>query len=140
MIFYLFLAKTKIHFPTFTFSFYTKIKIKQNTQGTILESRFMKQFGQSSSASQTCAVWGDGVQFHSQWVVGLSVVIQSMAVTPAPIKEPLPTKHGPVRQVQPQVFPHLAFLTLPATGIKETAKKKRLELVFLLPRIRIVFS
>lgn len=69
--------------------------------------------------SQTCSVWGDRVQFDSQGVVGLSVVIESMAVAAAPIKEPLPTEHCSIRQVQPQVFSHLALLTLPAADGKK---------------------
>lgn len=70
--------------------------------------------------SQTCSIWGDGVQFDSQGVVGLSVVLQSVAVTPAPIKEPLPAEHCSIRQVEPQVLSHLALLTLPAADNRET--------------------
>lgn len=70
--------------------------------------------------SQTCSVWSDGVQFNCQGVVGLSVVLQSVAVAPAPIKEPLPTKNRSISQVQPQVFSHLTFLTLPATDSTNT--------------------
>lgn len=70
--------------------------------------------------SQTCSIWGDGVQFDSQGVVGLSVVLQRVAVASAPIEEPLPTEHRSIRQVQPQVLSHLALLTLPATDNRET--------------------
>lgn len=80
--------------------------------------------------SQTCSVWGDGVQFDSQRVVGLSVVLQSVAVASAPIKEPLPAEHRPVRQVQPQVFSHLALLTLPAADSIETETLVAVVLLF----------
>lgn len=43
-----------------------------------------------------------------------------MAVTTAAIKEPLPTEHCSVCQVQPQVLSHLTLLTLPATADNKT--------------------
>lgn len=69
---------------------------------------------QSVDMCQTCSVWCDGVQFDSQRVAGLSVMLQGMTVAPAAIEEPLPTEHCSVCQVQPQVLPHLTLLTLPA--------------------------
>lgn len=77
--------------------------------------------------SQTCSIWRDGVQFDSQGVVGLSVVLQSVAVAAAPIEEPLPTEHCSICQVQPQVFSHLTLLTLPATD--NPTKEQRLGLM-----------
>lgn len=73
--------------------------------------------------SQTCSVWCDGVQFDSQGVVGLSVVLQGVTVAPAAVEEPLPTEHRSVRQVQPQVLPHLALLTLPAAGSRDRGRR-----------------
>lgn len=68
---------------------------------------------------QTCSIWGNVVQLDGQGVAGLSVVLQSMAIASAPIKEPLATEHCSIRQVQPQVLSHLTLLTLPTTGNRE---------------------
>lgn len=74
--------------------------------------------------SQTCSVWGDGFQLDRQGEVGVFVVVQGMAVSTAAVKEPLPTEHRPVGQVQPQVLPHLTLLTLPTTGGQRDDQKK----------------
>lgn len=62
-------------------------------------------------------------------------MFQSVAVTAAPIEEPLPTEHCSVRQVQPQVFSHLTLLTLPATDSKETETLVIVVLVSLIPAV-----
>ena len=64
----------------------------------------------------TCSVRGDGLQLDRQGEVGVLVVVQGVAVAPGAVKEPLPTEHGSVGEVQPQVLPHLTLLTLPAAG------------------------
>ncbi len=92
----------------------------------------MQQFRKSCHVPQTCSIWGDGVQFDSQGVVGLSVVLQSVAVASTPIEEPLPTEHRSIRQVQPQVFSHLALLTLPATESREAETLVTVVLLFFL--------
>lgn len=74
----------------------------------------------SADASQTCSVWCDSVQFDSQGIAGLSVMLQGVTVAPAAIEEPLPTEHRSVCQVQPQVLPHLTLLTLPAADRRQT--------------------
>lgn len=102
------------------------LKIKTNVkEGSLTtwnkwNSGFVERLSRWYQESQTCSIGGDGVQFDSQRVVGLSVVLQRMAVTTAPIKEPLPTEHCSVCQVQPQVLSHLTLLTLPATTDNKT--------------------
>lgn len=71
------------------------------------------------NACQTCSVWSDGVQLDGQGIAALSVVLQGVTVAPAAIEEPLPTEHRSVRQVEPQVLPHLALLTLPAADSRD---------------------
>ena len=42
-------------------------------------------------------------------------MFQRMPVAPGAVKEPLPTQHGAIGQVQPEVLPKVAPGTLPTT-------------------------
>lgn len=96
---------------------------------------FVIMFCRLCQASQTCSVWCDGVQFDSQGVAGLSVMFQSVAIATTPVKEPLPTEHCSIRQVQPEVFSHLTLLTLPAANSKEMETLVIVVLVSLNPAV-----
>lgn len=85
-----------------------------------LNDKHINRFNKwSADAPQTCSVWCDCVQFDSQGIAGLSVMLQGVTVAPAAIEEPLPTEHCSVCQVQPQVLPHLTLLTLPAADSRD---------------------
>lgn len=64
----------------------------------------------------TCPVGRDGSQFHSQRVAHVSVVFQRVPVTPGAVREPLPTQHRAIGQIQPEVLPQVTPGTLPTTG------------------------
>ena len=63
----------------------------------------------------TGPIRSDGPQFHSERVACVSVMLQRMPVAPRAVKEPLPTQHGAIGQVQPEVLPKVAPGTLPTT-------------------------
>lgn len=64
----------------------------------------------------TCPIRSDGSQFHSERVAHVSVMLQRVPISPGAVKEPLPTQHGAIGQIQPEVFPQVTPGTLPTTG------------------------
>lgn len=85
--------------------------------------------------SLTCYVWGEVVQLDCQGKVSVFEVVQGVAVSSGTIKEPLPTKHRSVRQVQPQVLSHLTLLTFPATERREGTGGKHSDVINMLINI-----
>lgn len=77
----------------------------------------------------TCSIWCDGVQFDCQRIVGVFVVIQSVAIAAASIEEPFSAEHRSVGEIQPQVLSHLTLLTLPSAGSGKTQNSRQYELV-----------
>ena len=66
-------------------------------------------------AGCTSSVGGDGAQLDSQWVARLPEVLHGVVVAPAAIEVAPATQDGAVREVEPQVLPHVALGALPAT-------------------------
>lgn len=55
------------------------------------------------------------VPSFSERVACVSVMLQAHARCPGAVKEPLPTQHRAISQVQPEVLPKVAPSTLPTT-------------------------
>lgn len=72
----------------------------------------------------TCSIRSDGSQLHCQGITCLPVVLHGMSIAPAAIEEPLPTEHGAIGQVQPQVLPQVTLGALPPTG-RQSREKSR---------------
>lgn len=66
-------------------------------------------------AGCTSSVGGDGAQLDGQRVARLPEVLHSVVVAPAAIEVAPATQDGAVREVEPQVLPHVALGALPAT-------------------------
>ena len=66
-------------------------------------------------AGCTSSVGSDGAQLDGQGVARLPEVLHSVVVAPAAVEVAPATQDGAIREVEPQVLPHVALGALPAT-------------------------